>query len=91
MNINSLLIQKFPGSFADPPLIVPNVPPYIVKFTLPVLYDDNFRNHEEFIKTKLGLNEKAISILMNNSKYLVTNNILIEFVTHKKQDKEQRI
>lgn len=74
------------------------IPSNMVLYSLPklyhvsldyLLYEDDFRNHEEFIKSKLGLNEKSISILMANLKNPITIPILKEFITCKIQNKER--
>ena len=72
------------------------IPSNMVLYSLPqlyhvsldyLLYEDDFRNHEEFIKIKLGLNEQSISILISNLENPFLNIILKDFI-NKKQYKE---
>lgn len=68
------------------------IPSNMVLYSLPklyhvsldyLLYEDDFRNHEEFIKINLGLNEQSISILMANLENPLSNSILKDFINKK--------
>ena len=69
------------------------VPSNMVLYSLPKLYhvsldyllnEDDYRNHEEFIISELGLNEKSILILKSNSEHTLINKVLKEFIQSNK-------
>ena len=69
------------------------VPSNMVLYSLPKLYhvsldyllnEDDYRNHEEFIFSELGLDEKSISILKSNLDNTLINRILKEFIQNNK-------
>ena len=65
------------------------VPSNMVLYSLPKLYhvsldyllnEDDYRNHEEFIISELGLNEKSFLILKSNLEHTSINTILKKFI-----------
>ena len=69
------------------------VPSNMVLYSLPKLYhvsldyllnEDDYRNHEEFIISELGLNEKSILVLKSNSEHTLINKVLKEFIQSNK-------
>ena len=65
------------------------IPSNKILYALPKLYhvsldyllnEDNFRNHDEFIQIKLGLDKKSITILSDDSDYTIRNQILKNYI-----------
>ena len=74
------------------------IPSNKILYALPKLYhvsldyllnEDNFRNHNEYIQNKLGLDEKSITILTSTLDHTIRNYFIKNYIiTSKKRSEE---